>query len=107
MAWGRARLQPVPLTLSKTGALAPEGLAACVQTIYDTSSQFLPSPGMPLLRFSNIQSMWISHQLGADAMVEKTVEKVTKTESEWKKQLTPEQYHVTREAGTECAFTGK
>jgi len=34
-------------------------------------------------------------------------EKVAKTESEWKQQLTPEQYHVTREAGTEPAFTGK
>ena len=32
-------------------------------------------------------------------MAEKTAEKVTKTESEWKKQLTDEQYHVTREAG--------
>ena len=40
-------------------------------------------------------------------MTEKTAEKVTKTEAEWKKQLTDEQYHVTREAGTECAFTGK
>ena len=40
-------------------------------------------------------------------MAEKTAEKVTKTEAEWKKQLTDEQYHVTREAGTECAFTGK
>ena len=34
-------------------------------------------------------------------------EKVSKTESEWKQELTPEQYHVTREAGTERAFTGK
>jgi peptide-methionine (R)-S-oxide reductase len=39
-------------------------------------------------------------------MTEKTAEKVTKSEAEWKKQLTPQQYHVAREAGTECAFTG-
>jgi peptide-methionine (R)-S-oxide reductase len=35
------------------------------------------------------------------------MEKVTKTEDEWKKQLTPEQYNVTRKHGTERAFTGK
>jgi peptide-methionine (R)-S-oxide reductase len=29
--------------------------------------------------------------------------KVVKTEEEWKKQLTPEQYHILREAGTERA----
>ena len=33
--------------------------------------------------------------------------KVNKPEEEWKKELTPEQYHVTREQGTERAFTGK
>lgn len=33
-------------------------------------------------------------------------EKVRKSEEEWLRQLTPEQYRVTRKAGTERAFTG-
>jgi peptide-methionine (R)-S-oxide reductase len=34
-------------------------------------------------------------------------DKVVKTEEEWKKELTPEEYRVLREKGTERAFTGK
>ena len=37
----------------------------------------------------------------------KMSEKIVKTDEEWKKILTPEQYQVTRHGGTECAFTGK
>ena len=35
------------------------------------------------------------------------MEKVKKTDEEWRKQLIPEQYHVARQKGTEPAFTGK
>jgi peptide-methionine (R)-S-oxide reductase len=35
------------------------------------------------------------------------VEKVVKTDEEWRLMLTPEQFEVTRKKGTERAFTGK
>ena len=35
-----------------------------------------------------------------------TIEKITRTDAEWQKILTPEQYRITRKHGTERAFSG-
>ncbi|MBA4387864.1 MAG: peptide-methionine (R)-S-oxide reductase [Verrucomicrobia bacterium] len=35
-----------------------------------------------------------------------TTQRIVRTDAEWRSILTPEQYEVSRQGGTECAFTG-
>jgi peptide-methionine (R)-S-oxide reductase len=42
-----------------------------------------------------------------DKVVKSDTDKVVKTNEEWKKVLTPDEFYILREAGTERAFTGK
>jgi peptide-methionine (R)-S-oxide reductase len=47
-----------------------------------------------------------AHPAASQARDAKPIAKITKTDAEWRKLLTPEQYNVLREKGTERAFTG-
>jgi peptide-methionine (R)-S-oxide reductase len=44
---------------------------------------------------------------GAPAVSAQKIEKITKPDEEWRKQFTEIQYYVTRQKGTERAFTGE
>jgi peptide-methionine (R)-S-oxide reductase len=51
-----------------------------------------------MLKWNDVLKLGKNGNLPAD-------QKIEKPEAEWRRLLTPEQYHVTREAGTERAFS--
>lgn len=70
---------------------------------------------IPIISFSLLLYFSCSNSLNKETTVKTSslnispddTTKVVKLDEEWKKQLSPESYHVTREKGTERAFTGQ
>jgi peptide-methionine (R)-S-oxide reductase len=60
-----------------------------------------------LLLASAVFAAWASRTPGAPPSDPQGPDRIIKTDAQWRKQLTPEQYRVLRGHGTEIAFTGK
>ncbi|XPV74784.1 MAG: peptide-methionine (R)-S-oxide reductase MsrB [Desulfovibrio sp.] len=55
----------------------------------------------------NVQAKQAGETMQNTAHETSSIEKIIRSDAEWKKLLSPEEYYVLREKGTERAFTGK
>lgn len=85
---------------------APEVSAGNPATLQTGSPELVGDASLESGLTSDPMSKNADPDHGAE-MTDKSSEKIVKTDAEWRAQLSPEAYRITREAGTERRFSGK